>query len=91
MIKQVLVRRYGQGLINVLRDEADFRKVREELGDLARLFFGDNKLREVLTSPFLAKTKKADLVRDIINQSAADRRTRKFWTSYPCCGTRRPA
>jgi F-type H+-transporting ATPase subunit delta len=78
MIKQVLVRRYGQGLINVLRDEADFRKVREELGDLARLFFGDNKLREVLTSPFLAKTKKADLVRDIINQSAADRRTRNF-------------
>jgi F-type H+-transporting ATPase subunit delta len=78
MIKQVLVRRYGQGLINVLRDEADFRKVREELGELAGLFFGDDKLRKVLISPFLSKNKKADLVRDILDRSAADRRTRNF-------------
>jgi F-type H+-transporting ATPase subunit delta len=78
MIKQVLVRRYGQGLINVLREEADFRKIREEMEDLAGLFFGDDKLRKVLTSPFLSKNKKADLVRDIMNQSAADRHTRNF-------------
>ena len=49
MIKQVLVRRYGQGFINVLREEADFRKIREELEGLAGLFFGNDKLRKVLT------------------------------------------
>jgi F-type H+-transporting ATPase subunit delta len=78
MIKQVLVRRYGQGLINVLRDEADFRKVREELRELSGLFFEHKKMREILASPFMAKTKKADLVRDILNRAGADRRTRNF-------------
>jgi len=78
MIKQVLLRRYGQGLINVLRDEADFRKVQDELQGLAGLFFGEERLRLALDSPFLAKTKKADLVREILKRSAADRRTQNF-------------
>jgi len=78
MIKQVLVRRYGQGLINVLENEADFRKIRDEFQGLAGLFFGEGELQQTLASPFLAKTKKADLVRDILKRSAADRRTRNF-------------
>ncbi|MGB9006926.1 MAG: F0F1 ATP synthase subunit delta, partial [Candidatus Aminicenantales bacterium] len=61
MIKQVLIRRYGQGLINVLQDEADFRKVREELRELTGLFFEHKKFRQALASPFMSKTKKTGL------------------------------
>jgi F-type H+-transporting ATPase subunit delta len=78
MMKQVLLRRYGQGLINVLEDEADFRKIRDELQELSDLFFGEEKFRQALDSPFLSKAKKADLVRDILKTSAADRRTQNF-------------
>jgi len=78
MIKQILVRRYGQGLINVLADEADYRKLRDEVGQLSRLFFEDDKFREALASPFLVKSKKADLVREVLFRSGADPRSRNF-------------
>ena len=78
MIKQVLIRRYGQGLINVLRDEADFRKVREEMREFTGLFFEHKKFRQALASPCVSKTKTTNLVREVLERAAADHRTRNF-------------
>ena len=58
MRKQILVHRYGRGLINALADQAEFRTVLQELKDMAGLFFTKGELRTFLVSPFIDKTKK---------------------------------
>src|SRR4030042_3652651 len=78
MKKKVLTRRYGQGLINPLKDEADFQKVRADLSRAAALFFGPGELRIYLKSPFHDKGRKIKVVDDVLEKTDADVRVRNF-------------
>jgi F-type H+-transporting ATPase subunit delta len=78
MRKQILVRRYGRGLINALADETEFRTVLQELKDMAGLFFSRGELRAFLASPFVVKAKKARAVTDILVRTALNPKTTRF-------------
>lgn len=78
MRKQILVHRYGRGLINALVDEAEFRTVLQELKDMAVLFFSKGELRTFLKSPFIVKAKKATAVKDILVRTALNPKSTRF-------------
>jgi len=78
MKKEILIHRYGHGLISALRDEAEFERVLAELKDMAGLFFAPGVLENFLTSPFVVKSKKAQVLRDILARTALDPKTVRF-------------
>lgn len=78
MKKKVLTRRYGQGLINALKDEEDFRKVAGELSAAADLFVGSREAAAFLSNPFHAKNAKIRVVDEILDKAGSDRRVRNF-------------
>ncbi|MCJ7611172.1 MAG: ATP synthase F1 subunit delta [Candidatus Aminicenantes bacterium] len=78
MKKEILIQRYGRGLINALQDEAEFVPVLGELQDMAGLFFTPGVLDNFLTSPFVVKSKKAQALRDILARAALNPKTTRF-------------
>ncbi|MBM3296518.1 MAG: ATP synthase F1 subunit delta [Candidatus Aminicenantes bacterium] len=78
MKKKVLTRRYGQGLINALRDEPDYQKVRAELSETAALLRGPGALSVFLASPFHARSAKMRVVSEVLEKAGSDARVRNF-------------
>lgn len=78
MKKQVLVQRYGHGLIDALRGETEFQAVVQELKDMAGLFFTPGALEDFLASPFVVKSKKAKTLRDVLSRASLNPKTMRF-------------
>jgi len=78
MKKKILTRRYGQGLINALKDEEDFRKVGADLSASADLLVGSGKAAAFLSNPFYPKNAKIRVVDEILDKAGSDRRVRNF-------------
>ncbi len=78
MKKDILVQRYAHGLIDALRDEREFETVRAELESMAGLLFAPGALELFLASPFVAKTRKTEALRDILSRAALDAKTGRF-------------
>ena len=64
MNNRVLIKRYSLGLINAIRDEEEFAAIHKELNNFLGLLESQEKLKEVLQSPFLPLTKKKPLKED---------------------------
>ncbi len=78
MKKEILVQRYGHGLIDALRGEAEFQAVLGEIKDMSGLFFTPGALEDFLASPFVVKSKKARALRDILSRAALNPKTTRF-------------
>jgi F-type H+-transporting ATPase subunit delta len=78
MKNQVLVKKYAQGLVQALRDEAEFESVRAELGAFQALFGGREDLRHALLSPFVGAPKKARILQDVLAASHAGAKTTRL-------------
>ena len=58
MKSQILTKRYTQGLVNSIKNEAEFSAVSQELSDFSELLRKHKNLRDIISSPFLPATKK---------------------------------
>lgn len=78
MKKEILVQRYGHGLISAIAGDAEFAAVLAELKDMAGLFFTPGVLENFLASPFVSKTKKAQALKDVLLRAALNPKTTRF-------------
>ncbi len=80
MKRQILVKRYAQGLIGALRDDREFQQIARELDAFHGLFSSHPDLGEVMTNPFIAAKKKSRIIADILSASAFSPKTTRFLT-----------
>jgi len=75
MKQKTLIRRYAQGLVNALADEAEYRRVRAELEGFTGLAESHATLRALLSNPFLGARKKKEIIREILEATGSDGKT----------------
>ncbi len=78
MKNQVLVNKYAQGLVQAVREEAEFESVRAELAAFRGLFAGRDDLRHALLSPFVGAAKKARILESVLAASHAGPKTTRL-------------
>lgn len=78
MKKLILVKRYTQGLVGSLGDEAEFAAVSRELADFRERVSSHAALKDILASPFVAARKKTQLIQDILAVLDLQGKTRRF-------------
>lgn len=78
MKNPVLVKRYTQGLVGALKDEAEFVAASRELVEFQDLLSGHGALKETLANPFVAARKKAQVIRDVLARSGFSDKTSRF-------------
>ncbi len=75
MKNPTLVRKYTEGLVAALADEAEFRRVLGEIKGFAALMAGRDDLRRALENPFLHARTKAGIVREVLERTGAAAKT----------------
>jgi F-type H+-transporting ATPase subunit delta len=78
MKNQVLVKKYAQGLVQAVRDDAEFASVRAELGAFLDLYAGRAELRNALLSPFVNARAKARILEDVLAKSGVAGKTARL-------------
>ena len=66
MKNQILVKRYTLGLVNSIKSEKEFRALYEELTAFSKLTITHEELREILSNPFLPKSKKKEIIEELL-------------------------
>lgn len=74
----ILVKRYTQGLVGALKDEAEFSAVNRELAEFRQLVSSHGALKGTLASPFVAARKKIQVIRDVLAVSGFTGKTSRF-------------
>ncbi len=75
MRNPTLVRKYTQGLVAAMTDEAEFRRVHGELEGFAGLIADRDDLRRALRNPFLNARKRAGIVNEVLARAGAGAKT----------------
>jgi F-type H+-transporting ATPase subunit delta len=78
MKKLILVKRYSQGLVGSLADEAEFAAISSELTEFQEHICGHEGLKQALASPFVAVRKKTRIIQDILNWLDLRKKTKRF-------------
>lgn len=78
MKNQVLVKRYAQGLVQAVKDEAEFEPIRAELRAFLDLYSGLSELRHAILSPFIGARAKARILDHVAARSGAGEKTVRF-------------
>ncbi|UCC38842.1 MAG: ATP synthase F1 subunit delta [Candidatus Aminicenantes bacterium] len=78
MKNQILVKRYTQGLVNSIKSEKEFRALYEELTDFSQLTSTHEELKEILLSPFIPKSKKREIVEELLAKKAFGEKASRF-------------
>jgi len=78
MKNQVLLRRYTQGLIHAIKDQAEFESMNRDLHTVLELLDSQPRLNETLRSPFLPVSKKMDVFRSILEKVGLDPKVIRF-------------
>jgi F-type H+-transporting ATPase subunit delta len=78
MRSQVLIKRYAQGLVGALRDEAEFAEANRELAVFQNLLRTNRKLTGILGSPFIPSKKKKQIIKDILMSASFSQKTVRF-------------
>ena len=68
MKNRVLIRRYTQGLVHAIKDQAEFESLNRDLHAVLELLDSQPKLNEILQSPFLPVSKKMDVFRSVLEK-----------------------
>jgi F-type H+-transporting ATPase subunit delta len=71
----VLVKKYAQGLVQAIKDEAELDSVRADLAGFLDLYSGRNDLRNALLSPFINVGTKARILEDVLAKGRAGEKT----------------
>jgi F-type H+-transporting ATPase subunit delta len=78
MKNQVLVKRYTQGFVNSIKSEKEFRALFEQLTDFSRLERTHGDLNEVLSNPFVPKSKKKEIIEELLTKKRVDVKASRF-------------
>jgi len=78
MKNEILTRRYTQGLINSVKDEAEFSALRREISDFSELLQSHKELKDALMSPLLPLSKKKEIAEEILVKKSAAEKTLRF-------------
>jgi F-type H+-transporting ATPase subunit delta len=78
MKNRVLIKRYAQGLVNALGDDAEYRFVGGDLDGFSALTRSRDDLREALTNPFLTVRKRASIVDGVLTLMSCHEKTKRF-------------
>lgn len=78
MKKLILIKRYAQGLVGSLADEAEFALVSGELTEFQKQISGHEGLKQTLASPFVAARKKTRIIQDILGELDLQEKTKRF-------------
>lgn len=78
MRNQILVKRYGQGLVGALKNEAEYQAVMADLSDFLNLLLTREELWQALCLPILATSKKIQIAKDILARKSYPEKTAKF-------------
>lgn len=78
MKAQALVKRYAHGLVAACREEAEWELILTELKEIKRLFTGHRELKSLVENPFLPRTKKKNIIEEIINNLKLLPKVRRF-------------
>lgn len=75
---QILIRRYTQGLVNAIKDESEFSVLSRELLDFSKLLSTHTELSKTLSSPFLLKDKKIQILKEILSRKSFQEKISRF-------------
>lgn len=78
MKNQALIKRYTQGLVNALKNEAEFKALKKEIYDFTALLSSHKQLNRILSRPFLPRTKKVQIIKDILEGTALSEKATRF-------------
>lgn len=78
MKSQVLIRRYTQGLINSIKDEAEFSVLSRELSAVSGLLSEHKELRDILHNRFLPASKRKQIVEEVLSKSSYAKKTTRL-------------
>jgi len=78
MKNHLLVRRYVEGLAGALKSEEEYARVHGELAAFCGLLESHRTLGPILFRPFLATSRKAAIVREILDREKASAKTCRF-------------
>ncbi len=78
MKNKILVKRYTQGLVNSIKSEQEFRALYEELRDFFRLTNTHEELKEILSNPFVPKSKKKEIIEELLAKKPFGRKVSRF-------------
>lgn len=74
MKNEILTKRYTQGLINSVKDQAEFSALSREISDFYELLQSHKELKDALSSPLLPLSKKKQIAEEIlVKKSAAEK------------------
>ncbi|MDH4258630.1 MAG: F0F1 ATP synthase subunit delta, partial [Candidatus Aminicenantes bacterium] len=74
MKSQILVKRYTLGLVNAIKDEAEFSALLKELSAFSELLDKHPNLKDILFNPFLPKSRKALIARELLTGKAVEKK-----------------
>ena len=78
MRNEILTKRYTQGLINSVKDEAEFSALSREISDFSELLQSQKDLKDVLSSPLLPLSKKKQIAEEILVKKSVAEKTLRF-------------
>jgi F-type H+-transporting ATPase subunit delta len=78
MKNEILVKRYTQGLINSVKDEAEFLTLWREISAFSELLQSHKELKDALSNPLLPLSKKEQIAEEILAKESAAEKTLRF-------------
>ncbi len=78
MKRQILVKRYAQGLVAALRDDREFQLALRELEAFQGLLSDRRDLSKVMANPFVAAKKKSRIIKEILTVASFSQKTTRF-------------
>lgn len=78
MKSQILAKRYTQGLVNSIKDQREFETLSQQLGIFFGLVAENEQLRQALANPFLPRTRKIQIGKEIVSKRKWAEKTSRF-------------
>lgn len=78
MKSQILIKRYVQGFVNSVREDAEFSSLSRQIADFQSFLSAHKKVKDVLTSPFLPSAKKVDVARELLARIPLNGKVSRF-------------
>jgi F-type H+-transporting ATPase subunit delta len=78
MKSKILVKRYTLGLVNSIKDEAEFSALLRELSTFSELLHTHKKLKDTLLNPFLPTSRKVQIAQELLASESVGKKAERF-------------
>ncbi len=77
MKSQILVKRYTLGLVNSVKDEAEFSALLGELSAFSEMIHSHKELKDTLLNPFLPKGRKVQIAQELFATTSTKKKAQR--------------